>query len=62
LKLKVSKGDQFQYFRSLASFGGLPHHGNKIFRYAWKARRVKINVEVEPKQSMKSFRRYDPKS
>jgi len=52
---KVSKGDQFQYFRSLAS-------GNETFQYLCKARRVKINVEVELKQSIKPCRRYDLKS
>ena len=62
LNLKLSKSDQFQYFRSLAYGRVLPHHGNEICRYAWKARRVKINVEVKSKQSMKPFARYGPKS
>ena len=62
LELKVSKGDEFQYFRSLASGRGLPHHGNETFQYACKARMFKINVKVESKQSMKSFRRYDLKN
>jgi len=52
LKLKVSKSDQFQYFRSLASGPGLPHHGNEVLWYAWKGRRFKISFEVKSKQSM----------
>jgi len=53
LKLLVSKDDH--------SGRVLPHHGNEIFWYALKARRFKIHVEFELKQSTKLFGRYDPK-
>ena len=56
-KQKVSKGNQFQYFRSLPSGRSLSRRENGTFWYEWKARRVKIKVEVESKQSMKPFGR-----
>jgi len=59
---KSIKRWSFQYFRSLASVWGLPYHGNEIFWYVWNDRRVKINVEVESKQYIKPFGRYDTKS
>jgi len=51
---------QFLYLRCFASGQGLPNLGMRVSRCHWKLRRVKINVEVESKQSMKPVRSYGP--
>jgi len=54
--------EQFLCLRCLASSQSLSDHGIKVSQCHWKARRVKINVEVLLKQSIKPFRSDGPKS
>jgi len=57
-----SVSEQFLCLRCFTSSQGLTNLGMRVSRCHWKARRVKINVEVESKQSMKTVRSYGPKS